>query len=274
MSSIDSAQPYACEPHASDLSSLNLRAARTDKREGLILARLGGIFEIVLFWDFFNYLRCNFGKMGTIGIGVYPMTISQTGVDPRIQRARDGDPDALGELLEQHRGYLKVLAQRIFEGKLQARLDASDAVQRTCLSVHKAIRDFRGETPAEFLVWLRQIHEGNLYNLLREHLGQRRGVNREDASAAEAMDSLIADAVQSTPSQRILRDENSVQLTAALERLLPDQREAVRLRYLEGLTVKEIALALKRSEKAAGALILRGLAALRKLLADPNPKRS
>jgi RNA polymerase sigma-70 factor (ECF subfamily) len=198
------------------------------------------------------------------------MSLSQTGVDPRIQRARAGDPDALGELLEQHRGYLKVLAQRVFEGKLQARLDASDAVQRTCLSVHKAIREFRGETPAEFLAWLRKIHEGNLYNLLREHLAEKRGIDREDPAGAEAMNSLIADSLQSTPSQRILRDENAVQLTAALEQLSPDQREAVRLRYLEGLAMRDIALALDRSEKAAGMLIVRGLAALRKLLVDPN----
>lgn len=196
------------------------------------------------------------------------MNPSQTGIDPRIQQAREGDPQALGELLEQHRGYLKVLAQRVLEGKLRARLDASDAVQKTCLQVQKAIKDFRGETPAEFLAWLREIHEGNLLNLIREHFAQKRNVGREGAATADEVDSLIADAVQSTPSQRVLRDENAVQLTAALEKLSPDQREAVRLRYLEGRTIKEVASAMQRSEKAASALILRGLAALRKLLAN------
>ncbi len=192
------------------------------------------------------------------------MNISQTGIEQRIQQARAGDPEALGQLLEQHRGFLKVLAQRILEGKVKARLDASDAVQRTCLSVHKTIKDFRGETPAEFLVWLRQIHEGNVLNLLREHLAQKRDVDRE---GAEAVESLIADAMQSTPSQRVLRDENAVELTAALEQLSADQHEAVRLRYLEGLPVKAIAQLMQRSDKAVTALILRGLADLRKRLA-------
>jgi RNA polymerase sigma-70 factor (ECF subfamily) len=196
------------------------------------------------------------------------MNFSQSGLDPRIQQAREGDLEALGELLEQHRGYLKVLAQRVLEGKLRARLDASDAVQKTCLKVQKAIQDFRGETPAEFLAWLREIHEGNLLNLIREHFAQKRNVNREGTATAQEVDSLIADAVQSTPSQRVLRDENAVRLTSALDKLPLDQREAVRLRYLEGRSIKEVALAMERSEKAAGALIMRGLAALRKLLAN------
>jgi RNA polymerase sigma-70 factor (ECF subfamily) len=208
------------------------------------------------------------GAMGIRKGGTLGMNLSQSGLDPRISQAREGDPQALGELLEQHRGYLKVLAQRILEGKLRARLDASDAVQKTCLEAQKAIKDFRGVTPAVFLVWLREIHEGNLLNLIREHFAQKRNVKRERAATAEEVDSIIADAVQSTPSQRVLRDENAVHLASALEKLPPDQREAVRLRYFEGQTIREVALAMDRSEKAAGALIMRGLAALRKLLGN------
>jgi RNA polymerase sigma-70 factor (ECF subfamily) len=189
-------------------------------------------------------------------------------IEDLILRARDGDARALGELLERHRGYLKVLAQRVLGGRLQARLDASDVVQQTCLSVHKAIGHFRGETPAQFLAWLQQIHEGNLHNALREHLAQRRGVGSEGGATADEIDSFIADATQSTPSQRLLRDERTVELTAALEHLAGDQRDAVRLRYLEGLSLKEVGRAMQRSEKAAAALILRGVAALRKHLQD------
>lgn len=196
------------------------------------------------------------------------MNTSQVTTEERIRRARAGDAEALGVLLEEHRPYLKFLAQRILEGKLRARLDASDVVQRTCLSVHKAIQGFRGETPEEFLAWLRQIHEGNVLNLLREHLAQKRDVQREGAIDPQQVESMLSDALQSTPSQRALRDENAVRLTAAMEQLTAEQREAVRLRYLEGLAIKEIAELMERSEKAVGALILRGLSALRKRLAD------
>jgi RNA polymerase sigma-70 factor, ECF subfamily len=187
-------------------------------------------------------------------------------LDQLLVQARSGDPDALGELLERHRGFLKVLAQRMLGGRVQARLDASDVVQRTCLSVQEAMGDFRGETTLQFLAWLRQIHEGNVKKALREHLAQKRDVTREGRAAGEEIESLIADSTQSTPSQRVLRDERSVWLAAELERLPDDQREAVRLRYLEGFSLAEVGEALGRSEKAASALILRGIATLRKRL--------
>ena len=43
-----------------------------------------------------------------------------------IGRARQGDENALGQLLDGHRAYLKMLAQRSISGRLEARVDASD----------------------------------------------------------------------------------------------------------------------------------------------------
>jgi RNA polymerase sigma-70 factor, ECF subfamily len=187
-------------------------------------------------------------------------------IEGLIVRARDGDGAALGELLEHHRGYLKVLAQRMLGGRVQARLDASDVVQRTCLLVHGAIKGFRGETTPQFLAWLRQVHEANVRNVLRHQLAKKRNVAREGQVVVDEIDSIIADSTQSTPSQRVLRDETSVQLAAELEKLPEDQREAVRLRYLEGFSLAEVGEALGRTDKAASALILRGMATLRKRL--------
>ena len=196
------------------------------------------------------------------------MNSVQSEIDSLILRARGGDAQALGELLERHRGYLKVLAQRMLDARIQARLDASDLVQRTCLSVHKAIGEFRGATTAEFLAWLQQVHAGNVQNALREHLAQGRNVGREEFASPEQINSLVADVTQSTPSQRVLRDERAVELTAAFEELPDDQREAVRLRYLEGLSLQQVGQAMQRSDKAAAALILRGLKALRRILRE------
>ncbi len=210
----------------------------------------------------------NFAKSEKSCSGRVPVNSVQSNIDSLIVRARCGDAEALGELLERHRGYLKVLAQRMLDGRMRARLDASDLVQRTCLSVHRAISEFRGETTAEFLTWLQQVHAGNVQNALREHLAQRRDVAREQFTTPEQIAALVADVTQSTPSQRILRDERAVELTAAFEELPDDQREAVRLRYLEGWSLQEVGQAMQRSDKAAAALILRGLNALRRILRE------
>ena len=63
------------------------------------------------------------------------MNLSQSGGHQLVSRAKQGDAQALGILLEQHRGYLKVLAQRVLDGKRNTRLDASDAVQQTFQNV-------------------------------------------------------------------------------------------------------------------------------------------
>ena len=57
---------------------------------------------------------------------------------------------------------------------------------------------------------------------------------------------------------------------AALAELPPFQRLALILRYLDGLTVAEIAEELGRSEHAVESLVARGRTALRSLLRDPE----
>ena len=59
-----------------------------------------------------------------------------------LARARAGDREALGELLENNRDYLRNLADRLLDDRMGRRIDASDVVQQTCLSVHKQIGEF------------------------------------------------------------------------------------------------------------------------------------
>jgi RNA polymerase sigma-70 factor (ECF subfamily) len=60
-----------------------------------------------------------------------------------------------------------------------------------------------------------------------------------------------------------LQGEQAVRLAQALETLPADQREAVRLRHLEGQSLAEMAHRLERSERAVAALLNRGIVALR-----------
>ena len=100
-----------------------------------------------------------------------------------LARARRGDPDALGELLGRHRGYLRVIAERIIGRRLGNRLDVSDIVQQTCLSAFGKIEDFPGVDAEEFLAWLRTIHERNVKNALRDHVGAQK-TQRQSRNAA------------------------------------------------------------------------------------------
>jgi RNA polymerase sigma-70 factor (ECF subfamily) len=174
-----------------------------------------------------------------------------------LQRARQGDDAALGELLDEHRAYLKVLSQRVLDRRLALRADESDMVQQTLLLAFRNFPDFRGEHPEQFAAWLREIHERQLGNLVRDHVGaQKRSLKREQS--IEAAGDVTAS--QTTASQRLFRGERAVALAAALERLPPDQREAVRLRFIEGLPLEELCA------QATAGLVKRGLINLRQWL--------
>ena len=100
-----------------------------------------------------------------------------------IERARGGDQVALGELLEKYRRYLWGLADRMLDDRAAARIDASDVVQQTCLSVHKQITEFDGHDDAQFAAWLRQIHERNIRNAARELASRRQAGHRSGATS-------------------------------------------------------------------------------------------
>ena len=64
-----------------------------------------------------------------------------------------------------------------------------------------------------------------------------------------------------------MRDEASVVLATCLAHIPETQREAIRLRYLEGMSLKEISERIEKSEMAVAGLLKRGLRALREEMA-------
>src|SRR5262245_2890348 len=84
-----------------------------------------------------------------------------------VEQALAGDRDAIGRLLDEHRAWLRLIAQREIGGKLAARLDASDLVQQSCLSALRNFPQFQGRTAGEFAAWLLAIHRRQVYDAIR-----------------------------------------------------------------------------------------------------------
>ncbi len=179
-----------------------------------------------------------------------------------IERARDGDEDALGRILQNHRDWLRVAAEKELDGPLAARVDASDVIQQTFLSACNQIGQFQGGTNAEFAAWLGKIHERNIQDAVRQHVAaQKRSIDREEPANIQQA---AVDRDASTPSQRAIRDEQTLRLSEILDRLPADQAEAVRLRHLEGRSLAQIAAQMSKSNDAVASLLKRGVANLRK----------
>jgi RNA polymerase sigma-70 factor, ECF subfamily len=189
-----------------------------------------------------------------------------------ILEARAGDSAVLGRLLEAYRGYLRLLARIEIGRRLQGKMDASDVVQETFLDAHRQFANFRGESEAQLLHWLREILAGTLANVVRRYFGtQARDVRLElnaglDQSS-QALGQILFDP-HSSPSQGAMRGEQTLLVAGALARLPEDYQTVLVLRHLEGLPFAQVAERMGRSVDSVEKLWLRGLARLRQAFAE------
>jgi RNA polymerase sigma-70 factor (ECF subfamily) len=186
-----------------------------------------------------------------------------------LDAVRHGDADAQGLILARYRPWLLVLARLHHHDRVQGKFDASDVVQQTLLEACRALPQFRGQTEAELLAWLRQVLAHVLAHELRRYQGTRqRDVGREIsldqalAQSSQRLADLLA-ASGPTPSQQAVRHEQELLLADVLARLPDDYREVIVLRNLEGLTHEEIARRMDRSVGAVRMLWVRALARVR-----------
>jgi RNA polymerase sigma-70 factor, ECF subfamily len=190
-----------------------------------------------------------------------------------IGKARRGDDVALGRLLEENRAALLAEAERQLRGRLAARVDASDIIQQTFLDAHRGFDRFEGQTEIQFSFWLRTILNRNIAGQLRDHTRvAKREMRREqslddDRGGGKPLWRKIV-AGHSTPSERAMRAEDFARLAVALGSLTEEQREAVRLRHLEGWPLARIAEQLGRTPAATAGLIKRGVQALRERIIE------
>jgi RNA polymerase sigma-70 factor, ECF subfamily len=194
--------------------------------------------------------------------------------DDLLGRARAGDAAARGRLLEAYRGYLTLLARVQLGRRLQGKVDPSDVVQEAFLEAHRDFRQFRGQTEAELLAWLRRVLASSLADQLRRHRGtQQRDLRLERQLAAaldrssQALERGLA-AQDTSPSARSERREGARRLAEALERLPADYRDVLLLRHFQGLTFPEIARRLDKTLDGVKNVWLRGLARLRRTLEE------
>jgi len=204
------------------------------------------------------------------------MTQSVTIPEVLLVQARGGDAQALGQLLELYRNYLRVVARAMIGQALRVRLDASDLVQETFLKAHGEFRQFLGSTEPELTAWLRQILVRTLANQARHHRRQGRNYQRDEPlevlleRSSSGVQRALA-APLSSPSSLLSRREQAVLLADALEKLPPDYREVFLMRNLEHIPFEEIAVRIGRSPGAARMLWTRTIKKLSQLLEEEAP---
>ena len=141
--------------------------------------------------------------------------------------------------------------------------DAEDVTERTFLSALGHLDGFR-DTGASFRAWLFRIAHNHVANALRSR-SRRATVPIEQA--AEPVD-------PGDPAQRLASAEEARRLRTALSTLSEERRQVVVLRFVDGLSAREIGEVLGRSEGAVRVLQHRALRELATRLASDEERSS
>ncbi len=186
-----------------------------------------------------------------------------------VGAARQGDSLALSKLLAAHYPHLRARAETRMDPAIKARGGPEDILQEVYLRVFRQIGQFEDRGPNSFLNWIYTILDHALIDARRAARRQVRDVEREVAPGAAPDSSSYWNLLEQlhtdtgTPSRVVRREEACGALLTCLARLSEDQQQAIRLRFLEGVSVAETARRLDRSEQAVVALTRRALDALR-----------
>ena len=194
-------------------------------------------------------------------------------VEGLLAKARRGEEQHLGRLLQLYRNYLTILATAQLDARLRRRVSPSDLVQETMLGAYRDFRKFRGETEGELVAWLRQILIHCLHHAYEMHFqAGRRDVRREisldevDRSSNRLVGIAQALAAQGeSPSAPVRDRERAVAIADKLAKLRPNYRDVIVLRNLQGLSFEEVALRMDRKPGAVRMLWLRAIEKFRQL---------
>ena len=183
-----------------------------------------------------------------------------------VVRAQQGDSASIEALLEAIRPWLLQVSHG-FADPERPDESTADLAQAAWIRAWQSLEQFQGptgrdtddaQTSAMFRAWVLQIVRRLGMNAIRD----RRAKHRRPPGRLRRLDSVPSDGSTATwshavpqaagpsPSDCAAADEQVARVRAALDRLPDDEeRQIVRLRFLEGLSLREIAARLGRNHE-------------------------
>jgi RNA polymerase sigma-70 factor (ECF subfamily) len=152
-----------------------------------------------------------------------------------LERLRQRDEVAFGELVERNQGPVYRLLLRM----LRNPAEAEDVAQDVFVSAFKALETFRGDSALS--TWLYRIAQNHGKNRLKYLARRSRETSRAPLARDEGTPGHSAHApIDVRPDRTALAHEAERHLEQALSMLDDDQRELLELRDLEQLSYDEI----------------------------------
>lgn len=190
-----------------------------------------------------------------------------------LQRAIAGDQVALTLLLTTHRRAVRDYVAGRVPSNLRGALDADDLVQDAYAEVFRHIGDFVPQGADSFGRWVRTIALRKLRDAIKirgadKHGGDKVQVHVVSPGIGESVVMLLdlMSGDEKSPSRCAAGTEAVAAVREALALLPDDYQHAVSLVYLQGISVKDAAANMKRTERAIHNLCHKAKSRLRELL--------
>ena len=194
-------------------------------------------------------------RMAGPGASVVP----PSGDRATVAQACDGDHGAFRSLVERHSRYVFNVAYRL----TGSASDAEDVVQTTFLRAYQQLSRF--EARADFRTWLHRIAVNCSIDLIRSRRHREIGHEIEDLEYHSAAGE---DRSDPGPERLLLSSQIRERVSAGMAQLSASERRAFTLRHVEGLPIRDVALAMGLKTEAAKNSIFR---AVRKMRAALEP---
>lgn len=162
------------------------------------------------------------------------------------------------------------IAQRI-PPNLISDILPDDVLQDAWIAAFRGIAAVRIEDRAAVDHWIISIANRKLLDAMKRAHAKKRGAGYERVAEKRTSSSFsgvlgLLMSRERTPSRAVSEKEASRAVRIALGRLNDERRQAIRMRYIEGLGLKEIALRMGKTAPAISALLFNGLRELRERL--------
>lgn len=177
------------------------------------------------------------------------------------------------ESLERYRPYLRLLARQAIGQRFQGKIEPSDVVQESLAGACEDWELLRTFTEPELMAGLRKRLQNDVKDAVDYWTRGKRDVGVEqhtepsvDESHAQLVEKVAAE--QTSPSEKVMREELLVQFAAALDQLTEGQRTAIELRHIKGWSLRVISSHMGRTDSAVAGLLRDGKRKLRLLLRE------
>ncbi|MEZ6040643.1 MAG: sigma-70 family RNA polymerase sigma factor [Planctomycetaceae bacterium] len=188
---------------------------------------------------------------------------------------RPENVEQLGIWLESVKPKLLSYIDKNLGPALRSRLEPDDILQEVVVSAFSNPSQVI-ESVREPFRMVCQMAEQRIIDAHRRHVGaEKRSVKREvslnqPAASAndgnEFMNMLVAS--MTSPSGAFSREQREFRLAAALSELTEEQQTALRMRYVEGLSTKEVAEAIGKSDGAVRVMLSRTVTELQNYMKE------